>query len=56
MDRTEAGAAWEAVRGAPSILEAFVDFEAEFSILLCRSASGETVAWDSPRTATSAAF
>jgi 5-(carboxyamino)imidazole ribonucleotide synthase len=47
-DRSQAGAAWEAVRGAPSILEAFVDFEAEFSILLCRSASGETATWDAP--------
>jgi 5-(carboxyamino)imidazole ribonucleotide synthase len=41
--------AWEAVHGAPSILEAFVDFEAEFSILICRSSEGETVAWDAPR-------
>jgi 5-(carboxyamino)imidazole ribonucleotide synthase len=49
MSPAEADAAWEAVRGAPSILEAFVDFEAEFSILLCRSASGETVTWDAPR-------
>jgi 5-(carboxyamino)imidazole ribonucleotide synthase len=48
-DPTEAGAAWEAVRGAPSILEAFVDFDAEFSVLLCRSASGETVTWDAPQ-------
>jgi 5-(carboxyamino)imidazole ribonucleotide synthase len=49
MSPADADAAWEAVRGAPSILEAFVDFEAEFSILLCRSASGETVTWDAPR-------
>jgi 5-(carboxyamino)imidazole ribonucleotide synthase len=45
----EADAAWEAVRGAPSILEAFVDFTAEFSILLCRGADGETVTWPVPR-------
>ena len=44
----DADSAWEAVRGAPSILEAFVGFEAEFSILLCRSANGETVVWDAP--------
>jgi 5-(carboxyamino)imidazole ribonucleotide synthase len=49
MAPSDAGAAWGAVRGAPSILEAFVDFDAEFSILLCRSASGETVTWDAPR-------
>jgi 5-(carboxyamino)imidazole ribonucleotide synthase len=48
IERWEAGAAWEALRGAPSVLESFVDFEAEFSILLCRSASGETVTWDAP--------
>ena len=45
----EADAAWEAVRGAPCILEAFVDFTAEFSILLCRGADGETVTWPVPR-------
>jgi 5-(carboxyamino)imidazole ribonucleotide synthase len=45
----EADAAWEAVHGAPSILEAFVDFTAEFSILLCRGADGETVTWPVPR-------
>ena len=45
----EADQAWAAVRGAPSVLEAFVDFSAEFSILLCRGRSGETVFWDAPR-------
>ena len=45
----EADAAWAAVRGAPSVLEAFVPFDAEFSILLCRSLDGETVAWPAPR-------
>jgi len=44
----EAEAAWEAVQGAPSLLEAFVRFDAEFSILLCRGADGETVTWDAP--------
>jgi 5-(carboxyamino)imidazole ribonucleotide synthase len=44
----EAAPAWDAVKGAPSILEGMVSFEAEFSILLCRSASGETVLWDPP--------
>jgi 5-(carboxyamino)imidazole ribonucleotide synthase len=48
MDRSGAAAAWEAVRGAPSILEAFVDFEAEFSILLCRGQDGATVTWPVP--------
>jgi 5-(carboxyamino)imidazole ribonucleotide synthase len=45
----EADAAWAAMRGAPSILEAFVDFSAEFSILLCRAASGRTMLWTAPR-------
>ena len=49
MTPGEADAAWQAVRGAPSILEAFIDFSAEFSILLCRSPSGEITAWDAPR-------
>jgi 5-(carboxyamino)imidazole ribonucleotide synthase len=48
MAPEDAATAWEAVRGAPSILEGFVRFEAEFSILLCRSASGESVTWDAP--------
>ena len=45
----EAQGAWASMRGAPSILEGFIRFEAEFSILLCRSPSGETVLWDAPR-------
>ncbi|HEX8585559.1 MAG TPA: 5-(carboxyamino)imidazole ribonucleotide synthase [Allosphingosinicella sp.] len=49
MTPANADGAWEAVRGAPSILEAFVDFSAEFSILLCRGADGETVTWPVPR-------
>jgi 5-(carboxyamino)imidazole ribonucleotide synthase len=49
MAPADAGAAWESMRGAPSILEGLVDFGAEFSILLCRSASGEVVVWDAPR-------
>jgi len=50
IDRLEqAAGAWEAVRGAPCILEALVEFDAEFSILLCRSPSGEVVIWDAPR-------
>ena len=44
----DAGEAWEAVRGAPSILEGFVRFDAEFSILLCRGAQGEVAVWEPP--------
>ncbi|HEX9964189.1 MAG TPA: 5-(carboxyamino)imidazole ribonucleotide synthase [Allosphingosinicella sp.] len=48
MTASDADSAWEAVRGAPSILEAFVGFESEFSILLCRGTTGETVTWPAP--------
>ena len=48
MTPADADAAWEAVKGAPCVLEGFVRFEAEFSILLCRAPSGEIVIWDAP--------
>lgn len=41
-------AAWDELGRAPCVLEGFVDFEAEFSVLLCRAETGETVAWDTP--------
>jgi 5-(carboxyamino)imidazole ribonucleotide synthase len=44
-----ADSAWEAVRGAPCILEGFVRFDAEFSILLCRNAGGDVAIWPAPR-------
>ena len=40
--------AWDAVGKVPCVLEGFVQFEAEFSVLLCRAESGETVVWDTP--------
>lgn len=49
MAPADAVAAWEAVRGAPSVVEGFIDFSAEFSILLCRTRDGQTVFWDAPR-------
>ena len=45
----DAAAAWEAVRGAPSIVEGWIAFDAEFSILLCRAPGGEVAVWDAPR-------
>lgn len=42
----DAGSAWHAIGEQPAILEGFVDFEAEFSILLCRAADGSCKAWD----------
>ncbi|HEX5182458.1 MAG TPA: 5-(carboxyamino)imidazole ribonucleotide synthase [Allosphingosinicella sp.] len=47
-DRSGAAEAWDIVRGAPSILEAFIHFEAEFSILLCRGRDGMTSTWPVP--------
>ncbi|SMF67001.1 5-(carboxyamino)imidazole ribonucleotide synthase [Allosphingosinicella indica] len=49
MAAADADAAWDAVRGAPSVLEGFVRFDAEFSILLCRGTDGQAVVWDAPR-------
>jgi 5-(carboxyamino)imidazole ribonucleotide synthase len=45
MAVADAAEAWVAVRGAPSVLEGFVPFDAEFSILLCRGQGGETATW-----------
>lgn len=41
-------AAWDAIGRAPAVLEGFVTFDAEFSVILCRSATGERVVWDVP--------
>jgi 5-(carboxyamino)imidazole ribonucleotide synthase len=49
MRPSEADDAWVAVRGAASVLEAFIPFEAEFSILLCRGRDGGIVTWPAPR-------
>jgi 5-(carboxyamino)imidazole ribonucleotide synthase len=45
----DAASAWKALKGAPAILEAMIEFDAEFSILLCRGRDGEIVTWDAPR-------
>ena len=47
-DASDAEAAWEEIGGAPSVLEGFIAFDAEFSILLCRGGDGETVSWPAP--------
>jgi len=47
-DASQAASAWEAVNEAPSILEGVVAFTAEYSILMCRSASGKIAIWDPP--------
>src|SRR3546814_2704594 len=48
MTRADADAAWQAIGGCPSVLEAFVHFEREFSILLARGIDGRIVTWDAP--------
>ena len=40
--------AWAAIAGQAAILEGYVDFAHEFSVLLCRTADGETRSWDPP--------
>ena len=44
----EADAAWNAIGGEPAIAEAGIAFDAEFSVLLARSADGGHAFWDSP--------
>ena len=44
-----AAAAWDAIDREPAIAESTVDFAAEFSVILARTASGETAVWDIPR-------
>lgn len=45
-DPSEAGAAWAAVQGAPCVLEGFVEFMKEISVIACRGQGGEVVAYD----------
>ena len=49
MTADDVDTAWAAMDGASCLLEAFLRFDAEFSVLLCRGADGETLFWDSPR-------
>lgn len=44
----DADAAWDAIGGHPAILEGFVAFDHEFSVILVRGIDGETRFWDSP--------
>lgn len=48
MAAADAEAAWDAIGKHPAVLEAFVDFSAEFSVILVRGIDGETRCWDSP--------
>jgi 5-(carboxyamino)imidazole ribonucleotide synthase len=44
----DADAAWDAIGRVPAILEGFVDFEAEFSILLARGQDEAECCWAAP--------
>lgn len=45
---TDADTAWAAIGGNPAVLEGFVRFEREFSILIARGADGQVRIWDAP--------
>jgi 5-(carboxyamino)imidazole ribonucleotide synthase len=45
----DADDAWRALKGAPALLERRIQFDAEFSILLCRSTNGEIRSWPTPQ-------
>ncbi|MEP0069214.1 5-(carboxyamino)imidazole ribonucleotide synthase [Pyruvatibacter sp.] len=48
-DTAAASDAWDAVKQQPSILEGFVNFEAEISVIVARSIDGTTAAYDPAR-------
>ncbi len=48
MSPADADAAWAAIARAPAILEGFVSFEREFSVLVARGTDGATAIWDAP--------
>ncbi|QIG81412.1 5-(carboxyamino)imidazole ribonucleotide synthase [Stakelama tenebrarum] len=49
MTPEDARHAWEAIGGRPAILEGFVKFDAEFSIVLARGTDGSIVTWPAPK-------
>jgi 5-(carboxyamino)imidazole ribonucleotide synthase len=46
---TDPAAAWEAMHKRPAILEAWVEYEAELSVIIARGPDGATAAYDIPR-------
>ena len=48
MAPADADAAWDGIGRHAAVLEAFVTFDHEFSVLLVRGIDGETRFWDSP--------
>jgi 5-(carboxyamino)imidazole ribonucleotide synthase len=50
MKATDADAAWDGLkRGCPLILEGFVPFKAEFSLIVARDQAGSIAFWDAPQ-------
>ena len=47
-DGADLAAAWTEIGGVAATLEAFVPFETEFSVILCRGEDGAVVHWDTP--------
>ena len=48
MNPQDADAAWTTIAGQPAILEGFVGFDREFSVILARAVDGEVHFWDCP--------
>lgn len=48
MSADDASAAWLAIGGGPAILEAFVDFDQEFSVVLARGVDGTVALYPPP--------
>ncbi len=44
----DADAAWATIAGQPAVLEEFIDFSHEFSVILARGADGEMAIWPVP--------
>ena len=42
----DAAAAWEAIAAAPAVLEGFVDFSHEVSVIVARAMDGQTICYD----------
>ena len=47
-DGPDLDVAYAEIGRAPAVLEGFVRFEAEFSVILCRGSDGRTAVWDTP--------
>ena len=48
MPGDDSAAAWASVKGAPCVLEGFVAFDVEYSVILVRGEDGAVRFWDSP--------